>query len=92
MQELILDGCIEAVENEPHCCNPLTVAGPGEKLRLVLDLRHVNKYVRLNKFRHEDLRTLAEMFEEGDFFLNSASHTYIQESRTTFSREMARRR
>ena len=68
LMELLLNGCIEAVDDEPYCCNPLTVAGAGEKLRLVLDLRHVNKYVRLNKFRHEDLRTMTEMFEQGDFF------------------------
>ena len=68
LKKLILNGCVEIVDTEPFCCNPLTVAGGGEKLRLVLDLRHVNEHVDLQSFRHEDLHTLSEMFEEGDFF------------------------
>ena len=66
--ELLKNGCIQAVDVEPYCCNPLTVAGNNEKLRLVLDLRHVNKYVDMKHFKHEDLHTFADMFEEGDFF------------------------
>ena len=27
LKELILKGCVEVVETEPFCCNPLTVAG-----------------------------------------------------------------
>ena len=68
IKQLILQGCVTAVPSEPYCCNPLSVATSGGKLRLVLDLRHVNPYVRLQQFRHEDLRTLAEIFEKGDFF------------------------
>ena len=68
LKDLIANGCIEAVDAEPYCCNPLTVAGKGDKLRLVLDLRHVNEYVSLQSFRHEDLRTFSEMFKEGDHF------------------------
>ena len=60
-------GCIEESSTRPFCCNPLTVA-EGEKLRLVLDLRHVNQYVSQNKFKYEDLRTFAQVFDEGDFF------------------------
>ena len=69
IRDLILHGCVEAVHSEPYCCNPLTVATGADKLRLVLDLRHVNPYVRLQKFRHDDLHTLAELFEQGDFFV-----------------------
>ena len=43
IQELLKDGCIKEVESMPFVCNPLTVA-EGEKLRLVLDLRHVNEH------------------------------------------------
>ena len=68
LKDLILNGCIQAVEEEPYCCNSLTVAGKAEKLRLVLDLRHVNTYVHLKSFRHEDLHTLAEMFKKGEYF------------------------
>lgn len=58
---------IEKLSERPHCCNPLTVA-EGSKLRLVLDLRHVNQYVKHHKFCYEDLRTVSELFEEGDYF------------------------
>ena len=53
----------------PKCCNPLTVADKNSKLRLVLDLRHVNQYVNVNKVRYEDLSTFAEIFEEWDYFI-----------------------
>ena len=49
----------------PKCCNLLTVA---KKLRLVLDLRHVNQYVNLDKIRYVDLNTFTELFEQRDFF------------------------
>ena len=51
----------------PHCVNPLTVA-EGKKLRLVLGLREVNKYLVKPKFRYEDLRSLSEVFEQGFWF------------------------
>ena len=51
----------------PYCCNPLTVA-EGKKLRLVLDLRHVNPYLRKNKFRYEDLDTVIDILQPGDYF------------------------
>ena len=69
IRDLILHGCVEAVPSEPYCCNPLTVATGADKLRLVLDLRHVNPHVRLQKFRHDDLHTLADLFEQGDYFV-----------------------
>ena len=53
----------------PHCVNPLTVA-EGKKLRLVIDLREVNKYLVKPKFRYEDLRSLSEVFEQGILVLH----------------------
>ena len=53
----------------PLCCNPLTVEKNNSKLRLVLDLRHVNQYVHLDKFKYEDLTTFAELFQENDYFI-----------------------
>ena len=51
----------------PHCVNPLTVV-KDKKLRLVLDLCKVNKYLVKAKFRYEDLRSLSEVFEQGFWF------------------------
>ena len=43
IDELIKTKCVVQVDEIPYCCNPLTVA-ESQKLRLVLDLRHVNRY------------------------------------------------
>jgi len=50
---------VEEHSSPPHCVNPLTVA-EGKKLRLVIDLREVNKYLVKTKFYYEDLRSLTE--------------------------------
>ena len=62
-------GLIKEVDAQPYCCNPLSVADKG-KLRLVLDLRHVNLYIADKTFRYEDLTTLAEILNKDDFFVN----------------------
>ena len=69
IQELLLQGCIEEVQEIPHCCNPLTVA-EGNKLRLVLDLRHVNKSLDYPKFKYENLKVASEHLEK-DYFLTT---------------------
>ena len=67
INELLSDGLVKEVPEKPYCCNPLTVA-EGKKLRLVLDLRHVNEYIFSPKFKYEDLRTLANMFDKNFYF------------------------
>ena len=42
--ELLERRLIQEHSSPPHCVNPLTVA-EGKKLRLVIDLREVNKYL-----------------------------------------------
>jgi len=64
IEELLNKRCIEQHDTPPHVVNPLTVA-EGKKLRLVLDLRYVNNFL---KSKYEDLRTLSEIFESGFFF------------------------
>ena len=65
--ELLTQGLIREVTTPPHCVNPLTVA-EGKKLKLVLDLREVNKYLAKRTFHYEDLRSLSEVFREGFWF------------------------
>ena len=67
ISELLSNGCIIEQNFPPFCVNPLTVA-EGKKLRLVLDLRHVNSYLVKLKFKCEDLRSLSQMLEHGDWF------------------------
>lgn len=70
IEELLICNCVEELPTQPWCCNPLTVADSAGKLRLVLDLRHVNQYIFLQKFKYEDLYTLSELFAEGDYFFS----------------------
>ena len=67
IKALLLKGCISEVSEIPKCCSPLTVAVRNSKLRFVLDLRHVNQFVR--KFKYEDLKTFSELFDRDDFFV-----------------------
>ena len=68
IEKLLSSELAEETPTPAYCCNPLTVADKG-KLRLVLDLRHVNAYLNLKKFKHEDLKIVAEIFEQGDYFV-----------------------
>ena len=46
---------------------PLTVA-EGKKLRLVIDLRHVNCHLVRFKFKYEDLRSRSQVLQDGHWF------------------------
>ena len=44
--DLLNKDCTEEVTNRPFCCNQLTVA-ESKTSRVVLDLRHINQYIRI---------------------------------------------
>ena len=67
ISELLDNGCITEHSEPPFCVNPLTVA-EGKKLRLVIDLRHVNCHLVRFKFKYEDLRSLSQVLQEGHWF------------------------
>jgi hypothetical protein len=67
IDDLLNKKCITQTDRIPHCCNPLTVA-ESPKLRLVLDLRHVNTYLEAYNFKYENLDTVRKVFEEGYYF------------------------
>ena len=67
ISELLSNGCIVEHEVSSFCVNPLTVA-EGKKLRLVIDLRHVNNYLVKPKFKYEDLQSLSQVLDEGHWF------------------------
>ena len=86
--KLLKQKCVKQVTEPPFCCNPLTVA-EGKKLRLVLDLRHVNAYLREHKFRYENLKTLEKIFEKGFYFAtfdlkSGYHHIKIHDSHTGY--------
>ena len=70
IKELQKGGLVVEVREPPYCCNPLTVSEKGGKLRLVIDLRHVNQFLDSKKFKYEGLETFAEIVERGEFFVN----------------------
>ena len=66
--ELLKGGLIKELQNRPHMVNPLTVSINGKgKERLILDLRHVNKQVVLNKIKFENWITLKQYVTKGGF-------------------------
>ena len=42
--------------------------GCREELRLIMDLRYVNQYLRSCKFKYDDIRTAADLFHKDDWF------------------------
>ena len=79
INKLLLKNCISEVEFIPHVVNPLTVAfNKAGKPRLVLDCRHVNKFIHDFKFRLEDVSVARDLFDKNDFLfgfdLKSAYH------------------
>ena len=67
IEELLANKCIQEHDKPPFCVNPLTVA-EGKKLRLVIDLRHVNQYLVKPKFKYEDLRSLSQVLQTNSWF------------------------
>ena len=63
IRELESNRCIARVFECPHICSPLSViANCVGKLRLVLNLRYLNQFLWLDKFKYEDLRTAMLMW------------------------------
>ena len=79
ISELMSRGCLREVSDYPQFCNPLHVAVQSSgKLRLILDLSHLNKFVVKKSVKYEDLRTVLQLFSPGvfvfSFDLKSAYH------------------
>jgi hypothetical protein len=53
---------------EPRVVSPLKVVPKkGGKLRLILDLSWLNKYLMFPKFRYDSVKQIADLFEGGDY-------------------------
>ena len=70
ISKLLLSGAmVEVSSTDLYVRNPLGVAvNTSGKPRLILDLRYVNQHLRSLKFKYEDIRTAADLFQKGDFF------------------------
>ena len=68
IDNLLNKGCISEVNFQPHVVNPLTVAfNKKNKLRLVLDCRHINPHLFKFRFKYEDTTVARNLFDRGDF-------------------------
>ena len=71
LEELQQNKCIVRVHERPYICSPLSVASNSQgKLRLVLNLRYLNQYLWVDKFKYEDLRTAMQLFQRGDYLFS----------------------
>ena len=67
--KLLNSNYINELDQAPYCCSPLTMV-QGKNFRLVLDLCHVNKFLKQSKFCYENLNTLSEMISTKNFVDN----------------------
>ena len=66
ISELLTRGCSREAPVHPQFCNPLHVAVQSSgKLRLILDLSHLNKFIIKKSVKYKDLRTVLQMFLSG---------------------------
>ena len=90
LSELIQSHRILRIQDIPHVINPLSVSiQPLGKLRLILDLRHVNQYVTKNSVKYEDWRTGLTYFTKDCFTIsfdlkNGYHHIDIHPDSQTF--------
>ena len=88
--ELIQSDRIIRTEEPPRVVNPLSVSvQPSGKLRLILDLRNVNKCIVKNSVKYEDWRTALTYFQIDSFMISfdlksGYHHVDIHEESQTF--------
>ena len=67
IKRLLEIDAIEKSDDKPRCVSPINVVPKkGGKLRLIFDLRELNKHCRTPHFAHEDIRTVKSMICHGD--------------------------
>ena len=64
--ELVLGGYVKVAKEQPAVCSPLR---GGDKKHLVANLRHVNPYLKLQKFKYKDLCMAMLLFKCADVFI-----------------------
>ena len=71
IEELLNSSRLSEVPSPPYVVNPLSVSiQPSGKKRLILDLRHVNKYLRKQKIKYEDWKTAIGYFQLGSYMIS----------------------
>ena len=68
IQILLAKGVVSKSDKVPYIVNPLTVAyNRNGKPRLVLDCRHINKFLHLFKVKFEDIKVAEYIFKQNSF-------------------------
>ena len=67
ISDLLNNHAVVESPHKPFVINPLTVAKNATKLRLVLDLRHINQHIALDKIKFEDWKTALQLLKKGDY-------------------------
>ena len=69
--DLVATGCVRVVPEPPLVCSPLSVVeNSAGKKRLVINLRHLNRFLWKQKFKYEDLRIAMMLFKRGDYLFS----------------------
>ena len=69
--DLVKGGFVEVVAEQPYICSPVSVVeNSAGKKRLVVNLRHINKFLWKRKFKFEDLRIAMMLFGRGELMFN----------------------
>jgi hypothetical protein len=67
IRDLLKAKAAKKVAERPRVVNPLNVTPKKNgKLRLILDLRHVNQYLMIPKFKMDSLKLLSSLAARGD--------------------------
>lgn len=67
ISDLLLKGAISQVDQAPHCVSPIgCVPKKGNKFRLIIDLRAINKHVKCPYYKNEGIETVCDYIEVGD--------------------------
>ena len=88
---LLRAGAVRRAASKPRCVSPLAVVPKkGGKLRLILNLKHVYKYLSVPKFKYESLRALGFLARPDDLMFSidlqdgywqvdmaASAHTYL---------------
>ena len=68
IDQLLNSACIKELREAPYICSPFSVVeSVSGKKGLVINLRHLNKFLFKRKFKYEDLRVAMLLFQKGDF-------------------------
>ena len=70
INELLLSGAVSESFDIPFVVNPLTVAQNTSKKRLVLDLRHINSCVLVDKIKFDDWKLASQYLDQNSYMFS----------------------